>query len=268
MNHKPPSLKGDTEYLTVAGKRLEVVWHGPPPHEAPSLVFLHEGLGCVSMWRDFPAKLAAANGCGALVYSRLGYGRSDPCSLPRPLSFMHVEGLEVLPELLDLAGIRECILIGHSDGGSIAIIYAGGTPATPLRGLITVASHVFWEEITITSIEKTRENFLHGDLRPKLEKYHDSNTECAFWGWNRAWLHTDFTKWNIEEYLPAIKVPSLVIQGEDDEAGSAAQVSAISCHAGGGAEVLMLPDCGHRPHREHEAITLMAMTEFISSVFE
>lgn len=267
MNHKTLSLKKDIEYLTPAGKRLEVAWYGPHPQEAPTLVFLHEGLGCAATWRDFPAKLAAATGCGALVYSRLGYGNSDPCSLPRPLSFMHEEGLEVLPELLDLAGIRECILIGHSDGGSIAIIYAGGTPATPLRGLITVAPHVFCEAITITSIEKARENFLHGDLRPKLEKYHASNTGCAFWGWNRAWLHPGFTRWNIEEYLPAIKVPSLVIQGEDDQAGTAAQVSAISRHAGGGAEVLMLPDCGHIPHREHEEVTMKAMTGFISKVF-
>lgn len=137
------SATKQTEYISIDGKRLETVWHGPSPRDAPTLVFLHEGLGCVTMWGDFPARMAAATGCGAFVYSRLGYGNSDPCVLPRPIRFMHDEGRDVLPRVLDVAGIRECILIGHSDGGSIAIIYAGGTKAIPLRGLITEAAHVF-----------------------------------------------------------------------------------------------------------------------------
>jgi len=261
------SMKGHEEYLTVDGKRLEVAWHGPAPEDAPTLVFLHEGLGCVAMWRDFPTKLAAATGCGALVYSRLGYGRSDACALPRPLRFMHDEGLQVLPALLDRVGVREGILIGHSDGGSIAIIYAGGTSADPLRGVITESPHVFCEELTVRSIRKTRESYEAGDLRQKLEKYHGANTDCAFWGWAGAWLHPDFVTWNLEEYLPRIKVPMLVIQGENDEYGTSAQVEAIARQAGAGAEVMIVPDCGHTPHREQEVTTFQAMAGFIAQVF-
>lgn len=253
-------------YLTVGGKRVEIAWHGAPPEEAPTLVFLHEGLGCVRLWRDFPAELAAATGCGALVYSRLGYGGSDPCELPRPLTYMHDEALIVLPELLEVAGIRECILIGHSDGGSIAIIYAGGTPATRLRGLITEAPHVFCEEISVQSIQETLEPYQHGNLREKLAKYHKSNVDCAFWGWNQAWLHPEFLHWNLEEYLPNITVPMLVIQGEDDKYGTPAQVDAIAHQAGGGAQLLMLPECGHTPHRKQKEATLEAMMRFISRI--
>ena len=259
-------MKRHAYSLTLDGKRLEVVWHGPAPEDAPTLVFLHEGLGCVAMWRDYPAKLAAATGCGALVYSRLGYGRSAPCSLPRSLRFMHDEGLQVFPALLECAGVRDCVLIGHSDGGSIALIYAGGTAAPPLRGVITEAPHVFCEELTVRSIQKAKESYEKGDLRQKLQKYHGANTDCAFWGWNGAWLHPDFVNWNLEEYLPHITVPMLVIQGEDDEYGTAAQVEAIARQAGAGAEVLMVPQCGHAPHREQEAVTFPAMVRFIMRV--
>ena len=164
-NHHMNSATKQIEYISIDGKRLETVWHGPSPRDAPTLVFLHEGLGCVTMWGDFPAKMAAATGCGAFVYSRLGYGNSDPCVLPRPIEFMHHEGLEVLPRVLDAAGICECILIGHSDGGSIAIIYAGGTKAIPLRGLITEAAHVFCENITVHAIRNAREKYTKGGLR-------------------------------------------------------------------------------------------------------
>jgi pimeloyl-ACP methyl ester carboxylesterase len=267
MNRDALGTKKHNAYIMVGGKRLEMVWHGPGPENAPTLVFLHEGLGCVYMWHDFPAKLAAATGCGALVYSRLGYGRSDPCSLPRPVCYMHDEGLKVLPELLEIAGIRECILIGHSDGGSIALIYGGGTTAKPLHGLITEAAHVFCEEISVRSIEKARESFLRGDLRRRLEKYHGTNTDCAFWGWNGAWLHPDFLKWNLEEYLLNIGVPILVIQGEDDEYGTGAQAEAIGRQAGAEAEVLILPNCGHSPHKDQEDAMLKMMTRFISRIF-
>lgn len=253
-------------FITVAGKRLEVAWHGPRPEEAPTLVFLHEGLGCVALWRDFPAKLAATTGCGALVYSRLGYGQSDPCDLPRPLHYMHDEGLEVLPELLQVAGVRECILVGHSDGGSIALIYAGGTPATPLRGVITEAAHVFCEDISVRSIAAIKAPYEQGDLRQKLQKYHGQNVDCAFWGWSGVWLHPDFRQWNLEEYLAGLKVPLLAIQGEADEYGTVAQIEAIARQAGAGAEVVMFPNCGHSPHRDQEAATLQAMTQFIQRI--
>ena len=248
----------------MGGKRLEVVWHGPSPDKAPTLVFLHEGLGCVAMWRDFPARLAARTGWGALVFSRLGYGRSDPCPLPRPVRYMHDEGLVVLPELLDAMGVHDCILVGHSDGGSIAIIYAGGTPAPPLRGVITEAAHVFCEDITARSIREAGQAYAHGGLRQKLERYHGDNTDCAFWGWHDAWLHPDFRAWNLEEYLPGIGVPMLVLQGEDDPYGTPAQVDAISRQAGAGADVLMLPACGHCPHREQTDAALRAMAAFVA----
>ncbi|MDM8522955.1 alpha/beta hydrolase [Desulfococcaceae bacterium HSG8] len=265
MNHSSQKMHN---YLTICGNRLETEWHGPPPEEAPTLVFLHEGLGCIALWKDFPARLSAATGYGALVYSRSGYGHSDPCELPRPIRFMHDEGLDVLPELIRTAGIRECILIGHSDGGSVAIIYAGGTPAIPLRGLITEAAHVFCEEITVRSIQKAKSAYRDSNMRRKLEKYHGANTDCAFRGWNDVWLHPEFVHWNLEEYLPGIRVPMLVIQGEDDEYGTRAQPEAIVSQAGAGAELVMLPDCGHSPHRHQETATLEAMSCFISQVFD
>jgi len=256
------------EHLVVGGKRLEVVWHGPGPGDAPTLVFLHEGLGCAAMWRDFPARLAAATRCGALVYSRLGYGRSGPCPLPRPVRYMHEEGLEVLPELLEVAQIRQCVLVGHSDGGSIAIIYAGGTPAAPLRGLITEAAHVFCEDMTLRSIREAGEMYRKGSLRSKLERYHGDNTDCAFRGWHDAWLHPDFRPWHLGEYLPGIEVPMLILQGEDDPYGTAAQVEAIRSQVGAAAQVLMLPGCGHCPHREQPDAALEAMAGFISALFD
>ena len=244
-----------------------MAWHGPPPEEAPTLVFLHEGLGCVAQWREFPADLAAAAGCGALVYSRLGYGGSDPCPLHRPVRFMHNEGIQVLPELLEAAGIRKCILIGHSDGGSIAIIYAGGTVAAPLQGVITESAHLFCEDITVRSIRKAGERFKKGDLRKKLVKFHGDNVDGAFRGWHDAWLHPDFRNWNLEAYLPRINVPILAIQGEDDEYGTHAQVDAIARQAGAEANVLMIPDCGHSPHREQRITTFEAMKDFILRIF-
>jgi pimeloyl-ACP methyl ester carboxylesterase len=268
MNHNDLSPERNTEYLTVRGRRLEVAWHGPGPDEVPTLIFLHEGLGCVDMWRDFPAKLADITGCGSLVYSRLGYGRSEPCDLPRPVRYMHDEGLEVLPELIKTAGIRECILIGHSDGGSIALIYAGGTPAVTLRGMITEAAHVFCENINIQSISKAKEFYLKGNLSEKLRKYHGTNTDCAFWGWNGAWLHPDFLFWNLEEYLPEINVPILIIQGENDNYGTIAQVETIDKKTGGCSEILMLDKCGHSPHKDREKAVLEVMKRFVQKILK
>jgi len=252
-----------TNYLQIDGHQLEFTWHGPGPDDAPTLVFLHEGLGCVALWRDFPAKLAAATGCGAFVYSRLGYGKSDPCNLPRPIRFMHTEGLEVLPRVLAGAGIKDCIMVGHSDGGSIAIVYAGGTPAIPLRGLITAAAHVFCEQLSVDSIESARAQYERHNLRQKLEKYHGTNTKFAFRGWNDVWLHPDFRQWNIEEYLPGIKVPMLAIQGVDDQYGTAAQIETIAAKTGPRTQTLLLPACRHAPHAEQEQATLNAMKSFI-----
>ena len=253
-------------FLSVGSTRLEMVWHGPGPDQAPSLVLLHEGLGCVAMWKEFPRRLAEATGCGVLVYSRAGYGRSDPCDLPRPLRYMHDEGLSVLPQVLTAAGVRDCILVGHSDGGSIALVYAGGAEAVPLRGVITLAAHVFCEELSVRSISAAREAYLHGDLRTRLARFHGDNVDCAFWGWNRAWLDPEFRHWNLVEYLPSIRAPVFAVQGTGDEYGTLAQVEAIAEHSGAPAEVLLLPDCRHAPHRDQPEATLSAMSCFVSKV--
>ena len=253
----------ETRFLEVAGRRLEYAWHGPGPEAAPTLVFLHEGLGCVRLWRDFPARLAAATGLGAFVYSRWGYGLSDPVALPRSVRYMHDEALEVLPQVLAAAGIGDSVLVGHSDGASIALIWAGGTSAPGLRGLIVEAAHVFCEDVSVQSIAAAARAYETGDLKDRLARYHGSNTECAFRGWNEPWLDPEFRHWNLEGYLPAIRVPTLVIQGEDDEYGTGRQVEAIAAGIGDRAEVLMLPDCGHSPHRDRPDRVLAAMADFV-----
>ncbi|GAB6906582.1 putative Predicted hydrolase or acyltransferase alpha/beta hydrolase fold protein [Desulfosarcina cetonica] len=253
-------------HLTDGGGRLEAAWVGPPPEESPTLVLLHEGLGCVDLWRDVPQRMAAATGYGVLVYSRLGYGRSDPCALPRPIRFMHDEGLIVLPLVLRAAGIREHILVGHSDGGSIALIHAGRVPGPGLKGVVTLAAHVFCEDLTCRSIEDARQRYLEGDLKSRLAVYHGDNTDCAFWGWNDVWLHPEFKRWNIEEFLPTITVPVLAIQGEADPYGTTAQVDAIRRQTGGPVTVAMVPDCGHAPHLEKKALVTAAVADFVATL--
>jgi len=252
--------------LVVGGHRLEVAWHGPPPGAAPTLVFLHEGLGGVSAWRDFPARVAAATGMGALVYSRLGYGGSDPAPLPRPLSYMHDEALAALPEVLDVAGIRECVLFGHSDGGSIALVFAGsGLPQSKrVLSLVLEAPHVFVEDVSVTSIAAARVAYETGDLRSRLARHHGANVDGAFRGWNDAWLDPAFRRWNIEEYLPRVRVPLLVIQGEDDAYGTLAQVDAIERGVSGPVTRLVLPRSGHAPHRDRPEEVLSAVTAFVA----
>jgi pimeloyl-ACP methyl ester carboxylesterase len=250
-------------HLSAGGGRLEAVWIGPAPGEAPTLVFLHEGLGCVALWRDFPARLANITGCGALVYSRLGYGGSDPCPLPRKLDFMDHEGLMVLPEVIRQCGIRDYLLVGHSDGGSIALIHAGGVPCPGLKGIVTLAAHVFCEDLTRHSIEAARERYLNGGLKTRLSSYHGDNTRCAFWGWNDVWLHPDFRQWTIEAFLPAIHVPVLAIQGIQDPYGSKDQVDVIQAKSGDGVVVEMIPDCGHAPHMEKTDALLATISAFI-----
>ena len=253
--------------VTLDGRRLEYLWHGPPPQDAPTLVFLHEGLGCAELWRDFPASLAAATGCSALLYSRAGYGRSDPCELPRTARYLHHEALNVLPQVLSKLEIRDHVLVGHSDGGSIALVYAGGTAAPGLRGVVTEAAHVFNEQVTITSIRKVREQYLQGDLRARLAKYHD-HVDVAFWGWNDTWLSEDFRTWNLEIFLPDVRVPLLVLQGADDQYGTAKQVEAIATQTGGPCDARLLPGCAHAPHFEQRDEVFAAMKAFVDRVLE
>ena len=209
--------------IVVGGRRMETAWHGPAPERAPTLVLLHEGLGCVEMWRDFPARLAERTGYGVLVYSRAGYGKSDPVSLPRPLTYMHEEALNVLPQVLDQAGVRKTVLVGHSDGASIATIYAGGRQDFRVRGIALMAPHFFVEQVGIESIVAAKKAYEKGNLRERLARYH-RDVDTAFWGWNRAWLDPKFRNWRIDEYLRDVRVPILIIQGEDDEYGTKAQL--------------------------------------------
>jgi pimeloyl-ACP methyl ester carboxylesterase len=248
--------------------RLEVARHGPSPDAGPALVLLHEGLGCVGMWRDWPARLARETGRGVLVYSRAGYGASDPVPLPRPLDYMQREGEDALPLLLDAAGVREALLVGHSDGGSIALVHAA-TAADParVRGLALLAPHVFCEEVSVRSIAAAREEYLHGDLRERLARYHGPNVDVAFWGWNRAWLDPAFFRnFDLRAYLPRVRVPTLVIQGDADAYGTLAQVEAIVGGVSGPSARFIFPGAGHTPHRDRPDETTRAIVEFASQV--
>lgn len=253
--------------IIAGGRRIEAAWHGPGPDAAPTLVFLHDGIGCAATWRDFPAALARETECGALVYSRAGYGGSDPVALPRPLTYMHDEGFRGLPDLLDAAGVRRAFLVGHSDGGSIALLHASTRRSVPrVRGLLLEAPHVFCEEVTVRSIEKARDEYLRAGLRAKLERHHGGNVDCAFWGWNRAWLDPDFSAWNIEDRLPSVAVPVLVVQGTDDPYGTLRQVEAIERQCGGPVRRSILERCGHSPHRDRRERTLSTMADFIREI--
>jgi pimeloyl-ACP methyl ester carboxylesterase len=310
-------------HLKIGDKRLEYVWHGPGPAEAPTLVFLHEGLGCVAMWREFPQRLAEQTGCGAFVYSRAGYGYSDPCELPRSVRFMHDEALVTLPKVLDAFQIRQAILVGHSDGGSIALIHGGGnvnhkdtkdtktadsdnskpsshSPKALIRGLILEAPHVFVEEVGLKSIGEIAEAYCAAIvtvpssegpagrmpanrpqdagapsgtpesalsvLKQRLARYHRENVDETFWGWNDIWLNPEFRSWNIEEYLPRIRVPVLLIQGEDDRYGTLDQVKTIEAACQGPVRTVMLADCGHSPHVDQPSRTLEAMRAFVEEL--
>ncbi len=226
----------------------------------PTLVLLHEGLGSVAMWRDFPGRLAHATGCDALVYSRYGYGDSDPLTAPREVRYMHDEALVTLPELLDKLAIARPILVGHSDGGSIALIHAGAQ-TRPVVAVVTLAAHVLVEDISVASIAAAKTAYETTDLRAKLARYH-ADVDRAFWGWNRIWLHPDFRAWNIEDYLPRITCPVLAIQGDDDEYGTMEQMRRIGARVGD-IDLVELEDCRHSPHRDQPEAVLDAITRFV-----
>ncbi|HTT40459.1 MAG TPA: alpha/beta hydrolase [Burkholderiales bacterium] len=258
-------------YVHAAGHRLE--YKRLRPHdaaarrdldEAPVLVFLHEGLGSTALWKDFPQLVADSTGCSALVYSRHGYGKSDPLTRPRAVDYMHEEALQTLPQVLASLAIREPVLIGHSDGASIALIHAGAR-RWPVRGLVAMAPHVFIEEITLESIAQAKLTFETTDLAVKLKRYHN-DPASAFRGWNEIWLNPDFRAWNIEEYLPNIEAPLLLIQGEDDRYGTLAQIRAIARAARGPVRELILPRCGHSPHVDRKQETLEAIRDFVAEV--
>lgn len=248
--------------LRVGGRRLEHRWIGPPPGEAPTIVFLHEGLGSVSTWRDFPARLAESAGCGALVFSRAGHGRSDPPDGPRSIRYLDEEALEVLPAVLAALSVVRPILFGHSDGATIALLYAGAHPDS-LRGAILEAPHVNVEENALAGIRRTVEVYETGALREKLRRHHGGGTDALFHAWSGIWLSPEFRGWNVEDRLASITCPVLVVQGEDDEYGTLAQVHAVVSRVAGPARALVLPGCGHSPHAEKPVEVLTAAAAFV-----
>jgi pimeloyl-ACP methyl ester carboxylesterase len=212
------------------------------------------------MWRDFPSRVAHATNCNALVYSRYGYGNSEPLREPRTVSYMHDEALATLPELLDQFAVDRPILVGHSDGGSIALIHAGEA-RRPVGGLVLMSPHVFVEDISIASIAAAKVAYETSDLRAKLARYH-ADVDSAFWGWNRIWLDPNFRRWNIEDYLPRISCPVIAMQGEDDEYGTMEQLARIGRQVAD-AELLTLKDCRHSPHRDQPEAVIEAITGFV-----
>jgi pimeloyl-ACP methyl ester carboxylesterase len=255
-------------HLDVDGLRLEYRMLGPSPESAPTIVMLHEGLGSVSMWRDFPDRVAKTTGFGVFVYSRMGYGSSSPCEVPRPLTYMHDEALNTLPCILDAIGFHRGIVLGHSDGASIAAIHAGECRDERVRGLILMAPHFFTEDAGIESIARTKSDFESSDLRARLYKHHGENVDGAFWGWNRAWLDPEFRRWDIREYLGKIRVPVLIVQGEDDEYGSEEQIEAARAQCRAPVEAVLSPLCGHSPHRDQPERTLAEIAAFSGRVIE
>lgn len=231
----------------------------------PTLVFLHEGLGSIAQWRDFPDAVSLSARLPAVVYERGGHGNADPLNVPRSVRYIHEEALQSLPEVLRQLQIADAILVGHSDGGSIALIFAAVWPEK-VRGVITEAAHVFVEEVTLSGIREAVNQYDSTDLPERLSKYHGSNTEAAFRGWSETWLSPAFRGWNIEEYLPGVRCPVLAIQGRDDEYGTPAQVDAIVNGVSGPAESLIIGGCGHAPHHQARDRVLTGMTRFILAV--
>lgn len=249
-----------TDRIAIDGIGLEVAYFGSRSPAGPRIVLLHEGLGSVSAWGDFPAALAAATGVCVAAYSRQGYGASDPVPLPRPLDYMEREATGVLPKVLDAIGFRRGILLGHSDGASIAALYLGHVEDHCVRGLVLIAPHFFVEDVSIASIKAAREAFLTGGLRARLARHHGANVDCAFRGWNEAWLDPGFRDWDIRQSLAYIRVPILLVQGRDDPYGTMRQVEVAQDETYCPLDTLLLDGCGHAPHRERKAETLEAIS--------
>ena len=253
--------------LAIGASELEYRTVGPPPAEVATIVLLHEGLGCVGLWGDFPDRLQEAIGCGVFVYSRAGYGASTPVPLPRPMNYMHVEALEVLPQVLERIGFRRGVLVGHSDGASIAAIYAGGVEDHRIRGLSLIAPHFIVEEVTVTSIAAIKGSYEEGDLRARLARWH-RDVDNAFYGWNSAWLDARFRSWDITEYLAYIRVPVQIVQGAGDQYGTRRQIEIAEDACYCPVDVAMIAGAAHAPHREAPGETLEAIAGFVNRILQ
>jgi pimeloyl-ACP methyl ester carboxylesterase len=257
----------DSGSLDLGDQQLEYRFTGPRPGHAPTLVLLHEGLGCVGLWGDFPEKLSAATSAGVFVYSRAGYGQSSPVTLPRPLTYMQHEAQQVLPRVLDAIGFRRGLLVGHSDGASIAAIYAGSVADDRVCGVTLIAPHFFTEDMGIAEIAKAKVAYddPKTELRAKLARWH-KDVDNAFRGWNGAWLDPEFRNWDLTEFLGPIRCPVQVIQGVDDQYGTAAQVQAVQELCRAPVDVTMLDGVKHSPHREAADRTAQMIARFAARV--
>jgi pimeloyl-ACP methyl ester carboxylesterase len=241
--------------VVIDGGGLEVL---DLPGAAPALVLLHEGLGSVRLWRDFPAALAHATGARVVAFSRFGHGDSDPPPRPRTPRFMHEEALEVLPAVLRALEIADPVLVGHSDGASIALIHAA---AHPVSAVVAIAPHVFVEEMCLAEIREAKRAFEADGLRERMGRHH-RDPDAAFYGWNDVWLHPEFPHWDITDVLPDISCPMLLIQGEHDQYGTMAQLDAIEARVSGPVERVH-PAARHAPQLERPAETLAAIAGFV-----
>jgi pimeloyl-ACP methyl ester carboxylesterase len=250
--------------IVLDGRQLEAARWGADSGEAPTLILLHEGLGCVALWRDLPQRLAMDTGCRVFAYSRFGYGRSDPVTLPRPMTYMHDEALDVLPRVLDAAGIVRAVVIGHSDGGSIAAIHAGAIRDPRIAGIVLIAAHFFVEDQNLKSIEQIGAEYATTDLRARLARYH-ANVDNAFRGWHDAWLDPQFRDFDLAEYLPGITMPVLALQGADDPYGTAAQLGCLERMVRSPLETKLIPGARHAPHLEAavKQTTLASIVGFV-----
>lgn len=242
----------------IAARRID-----PPGGAAPGspvMVFLHEALGCIAMWKEVPERLVAMTGLPALVYDRHGHGLSDPMPRPREPDYLDRESFDVLPRVLAECGVTDPILVGHSDGGSIALLYAS---RHPVRALVSEAAHLFVEDVTLAGIKQAAATWRETDLPQRLAKYHGDKTEALFSAWADCWQSEPFTSWNMEAALPGVSCPALVIQGEGDEYGTKAQVDAIVSGMSGPASVMIVPACNHIPHFQASDLVLPTVAEFV-----
>jgi pimeloyl-ACP methyl ester carboxylesterase len=252
-------------FLTIGAADLEYRMIGPSPEQAPTIVMLHEGLGSAGLWGDFPEKLQAATGAGVFAYSRAGYGASTPAKLPRPLDYMHTEALDVLPTVLDAIGFGRGLLLGHSDGASIAAIYAGSRQDHRVEGIALIAPHFIVEDISVASIAEIRTAYETTNLKEKLSRWH-KDVDNAFYGWNGAWLDPKFRDWDISEYLAYIRVPVAIVQGARDQYGTMWQVEIAQEECYCPVDVTVIANGGHSPHREAPGETLAAVADFATAV--
>ena len=259
---------GELQKIDIDGVLLECVCYGPPPSQAVTIVLMHEGLGCASLWRGFPERLSELTGCGVFAYSRQGYGGSDPCELPRPVDYMEREAEAVVPALLNRIGLRKGILLGHSDGGTIAGLYLGTHQDHRVRGLIMMAPHFFTEESNLDTIANITEAYESDGLRERLQRYHGDNVDCAFYGWSHAWLNPAFRDWDVREAIGYIRIPVLYIQGDVDPYGSKDQAQAVIDECTAPVEVHFLADCEHAPHLEYPDQTLALIQDFVGRLLQ